>query len=143
MILPDVNVLVYAHDRSFPQHAAYRAWLQNILESNAAYGLSDLVLSGFLRIVTHSRILKTPLSSTEALTIAHDLRRQPNCFVIKPRERHWDIFVQLCDHVKATSNTVPDAYFAALAIESGCEWLTADKGFSRFPGLKWRDPLDS
>lgn len=143
MILPDVNVLVYAHDRAFPQHAAYRAWLQNILESNAAYGLSDLVLSGFLRIVTHSRILRTPLSSTEALTIIRDLRRHPNCFVVKPGERHWDIFVQLCDHTKATANTVPDAYFAALAIESGCEWLTADKGFSRFPDLKWRHPLDS
>lgn len=141
MILPDVNVLVYAHDRAFPQHDAYRTWLQNILESDATYGLSDLVLSGFLRIVTHSRILNTPLSSTEALSVVNDLRSHPNCFVVKPGERHWHIFTRLCEHVKATSNTVPDAYLAALAIESGCEWLTADKGFSRFPNLKWRHPL--
>lgn len=142
MILPDVNVLIYAHDTAAPQHSAYRTWLLDMVRSSATYGLSDLVLSGFLRIVTHPRILKTPLSSSDALNIAQDLRRRQNCFIVKPGERHWPIFTELCGHVKATANSVPDAYFAALAIESGCEWITADRGFARFPGLKWRNPLD-
>jgi toxin-antitoxin system PIN domain toxin len=113
-----------------------------MVKSNATYGLSDLVLSGFLRIVTHPRILKTPLSSGDALRIVQNLRRRQNCFIVKPGERHWHIFSELCQHVKATANSVPDAYFAALAIESGCEWITADKGFARFPGLRWRHPLN-
>ena len=143
MILPDVNVLIYAHDRAASRHDAYRAWLQSVLGGDAAYGLSDLVLSGFLRIVTHPRILKIPLPIADALSIAQDLRERPNCFIVRPGERHWPIFTELCEHVKATANSVPDAYFAALAIESGCEWITADKGFDRFPGLKWRHPLDT
>lgn len=143
MILPDVNILVYAHDKAALRHAAYRAWLLETVQGNSTYGLSDLVLSGFLRIVTHSRILNTPLSATDALSIAQDLRGRPNCLVIEPGKRHWSIFTKLCEEVKATANSVPDAYFAALAIESGSEWITADKGFSRFPGLKWRHPLDS
>lgn len=142
MILPDVNVLVYAHDTATPHHGAYRTWLQGVLERGADFGLSDLVLSGFLRIVTHPRILKAPLSADEAVTIAQELREHPNCVVVTPGVRHWDIFTNLCRHVNATANTVPDAYLAALAIESSSEWLTADRGFARFPGLRWRHPLE-
>ncbi len=143
MILPDVNVLVYAHDKAALQHHTCRVWLQNVVERDAAYGLSDLVLSGFVRIVTHARILKTPLSSAEAIAIVQELRDHPNCVVVSPGDRHWSIFTELCRRVKATSNSVPDAYFAALAIESGSEWITADRGFARFPGLRWRHPLSS
>ena len=141
MILPDINVLVYAYDRASPHHTAYRTWLQNLLAGDAAFGLSDIVLSGFLRIVTHARILTVPLLIGEALAIVEELRGHPNCVVINPGERHWRIFTGLCSHINATANSVPDAYLAAIAIGSGSLWLTADKGFARFPGLKWRHPL--
>jgi uncharacterized protein len=143
VILPDVNVLVYAHDRAAPRHDAYRAWLQDTLEREAALGLSDLVLSGFLRIVTHPRILERPLSAAAALDIAQERRAHPRCTSVNPGVRHWNIFTSLCRQVQATGNTVPNAYLAALAIESGSEFATADRGFARFPGLRWRHPLDA
>jgi uncharacterized protein len=77
-----------------------------------------------------------------ALTFAAELREQPNCVIISPGPRHWDIFVDLCQKVNARGNLVPDAYLAALAIESGSEWITTDRDYARFPGLRWRHPLD-
>lgn len=141
MILPDVNVLVYAYNRAEPQHKVYNAWLDTVLTSNAAFGMCDMVLSGFIRIVTNPRTLKAPLSINTALDIAGDLRQHPNCLIIEPQKRHWHIFTKLCKHTRATGNAVPDAYLAALAIESGSEFVTADRGFARFPNLRWRHPL--
>lgn len=105
--------------------------------------LSDLALSGFLRIVTHPRIFPRPTPLDTALAFIKAVRDQPNCTLLSPRERHWDIFVRLCEMVGAKGNLVSDAYFAALAIESGSEWVTADRDYSRFQGLRWRHPLQA
>ena len=142
MILPDVNILVYAHRCDMPDHAAYHAWLESQVNSDAAYGLSDLVLSGFIRVVTHPRVFQTPTSLDEAMMFADQLRSSPNRIAIAPGERHWRIFDQLCKTAGARGNLIPDAYFAALAIEHGCEWITADRDYARFPGLVWRHPLN-
>jgi len=141
MILLDVNVLVYAHRAEAPQHEAYRRWLQEQVASEEAFGISDLVLSAFMRIVTHRRIFRTPTPLQEALRAVSTLRGQPNCVPISPGPRHWEIFADLCRKAEARGNLVPDAYLAALAIESGCEWITTDRDYSRFPGLRWRHPL--
>jgi uncharacterized protein len=141
MILLDVNVLVYAHRAEAPQHEAYRRWLQEQVASEEAFGISDLVLSAFMRIVTHPRIFRTPTPLQEALRAVSTLRGQPNCVPISPGPRHWEIFADLCRKAEARGNLVPDAYLAALAIESGCEWITTDRDYSRFPGLRWRHPL--
>jgi uncharacterized protein len=142
MILTDVNVLVYAHRSDASGHAAYRAWLEDVINGDHAYGVSDLILSGFLRIVTHPRVFSPPSALAPALAFTELLRRQPNAVSITPGARHWDIFVNLCQTASAKGNLVPDAYLAALAIESGSEWITTDRDYSRFPGLKWRHPLD-
>ena len=142
MILPDINVLVYAHRADAPAHADYHRWLENVINSNQAYGIADIILSGFLRIVTHPRIFSPPSEMDVALTFANQIRNQPNCIVITPGLRHWNIFTGLCEKVGAKGNLVPDAYLAALAIESGSEWITTDRDFSRFPGLRWRHPLE-
>jgi predicted nucleic acid-binding protein len=71
------------------------------------------------------------------------LRSRPNCVPVAPGVRHWNIFINLCESVRAKGNLVPDAYFAALAIESGCEWITTDSDYARFSGLRWRHPFDS
>jgi uncharacterized protein len=70
------------------------------------------------------------------------LRTRPNCVPIVPGPRHWDLFVSLCHRANARGNLVRDAYLAALAIESGSEWITTDRGFARYPGLRWRHPLE-
>jgi toxin-antitoxin system PIN domain toxin len=142
VILPDVNVLVYAHREDAPDHAAYREWLEIIINSDQAYGMADLVLSGFLRVVTHPRVFERPSGLDQALAFITDVRTQPNCVLIRPGPRHWAIFERLCKAVNAKGNLVPDAYLAALAIESGSEWITTDRDYSRFPQLSWRHPLD-
>ncbi len=142
MILCDVNVLVYAHKEGSRRHVEYRDWLQRVVASDAAYGMSDLVLSGFVRVVTHPRIFDRPSSMGEAMAFADTVRAQPNCVPIAPGARHWTIFERLCREADAKGNLVADAYLAALAIESGSEWITTDRDYARFPGLRWRHPLD-
>lgn len=142
MILPDVNVLVYAHREDTRRHEEYRAWLEEVVAGPAAYGMSDLVISGFLRVVTHPRVFERPTPLPEALAFADALRNRQNRVPITPGPRHWSIFRDLCQTVDARGNLVPDAYLAALAIENGAEWLTTDRDFTRFPGLRTRHPLD-
>lgn len=142
MLLTDVNVLIYAYRGDSELHEPIRAWLQEALSGDEAFGVSELVLSGFIRIVTNPRIFTPPSPTPHAFEFADRLRRQPNCLPVKPGLRHWDIFARLCKAAGARGGLVADAYFAALAIESGGEWVTTDRDFSRFPGLRWRHPLD-
>jgi toxin-antitoxin system PIN domain toxin len=142
MLLPDVNVLVYAHRSDSAEHARYRQWVDTILRADTAFGVSDVVLSGFVRVVTHPGIFKIPTPLDVALAFVEQMRGRPNAVPIAVGERHWDIFVRLCREAGARGNLVADAYLAAMAIESGCEWITTDRDYSRFDGLRWRHPLD-
>lgn len=137
----DVNVLVYAHRQDMKNHSEFYTWLEDVVNSNSAYGYSELVLSGFLRVVTHPKIFEEPSSLKMALSFINQLRLQPNALCVSPGNLHWDIFQNLIETTKAKGNLIPDAYHAALAIESGSEWVTTDKGFKRFKGLKFSHPL--
>jgi toxin-antitoxin system PIN domain toxin len=141
MLAPDVNVLVYAFREELPEHEGCRGWLEETVGADAAFGLFELVLSGFLRVATHPRVFKTPAPLDVSLAFVNELRAQPNCVLVQPGPRHWDIFERLCRDAGAKGNLVADAYLAALAIESGCEWVTTDRDYSRFAGLNWRPPL--
>jgi uncharacterized protein len=141
VILADVNVLVYAHREDLPQHDDYSAWLGGEIESGRGYALCDASLTGFLRVVTNSRIFEEPTPLYLALQAIEDLREQPGAIHLSPGARHWTIFTDLCSAMGARGNDVPDAYLAALAIESGSELVTADLGFGRFPGLRWSCPV--
>jgi toxin-antitoxin system PIN domain toxin len=143
MVLPDVNVLVYAHRADSADHQEYREWLQAIVNGDAAFGMADLVLSGFLRVVTHPRVFQDPSPLDAALEFVNQIRSRPGFVSVAPGDRHWDIFEALCRTADARGNRVPDAYLAALAIEHGAEWVTTDRDFARFPGLRWRHPLRS
>ncbi len=141
MDLIDVNVLVYAHRQDSPNHDAHRRWLEDLIYGDQAYGVSDHVLSGFLRVVTHPSIFDPPSSLEKALDFTVEIRDRPNAVMIQPGPRHWEIFTRLCQESGARGNLIPDAFLAALAIESGSEWVTADRDYGRFAGLKWRHPL--
>ncbi len=134
-------MLVYAFHEGTPDHKRYREWLEAAVISDEPLGLSELVLSGFVRVATHPRIFSPPAPVVDALAFVAALRAQPNAVIVMPGERHWEIFDRLCRDAGARGNLVADAYLAALAIESGCEWITTDRDFSRFPGLRWRHPL--
>ena len=141
MILPDVNVLIYAFRSDAEHHEQYKNWLEEVINGDAAYGISPQVLAGVMRICTHRRAFARPSSLTDATAFCRTLLEQPNATVVVPGERHWSLFESLCEKSKANGNLIQDAWFAALAIESGCEWVTTDGDYGRFPGLRWRRPL--
>ena len=143
MLLPDLSVLVYSFRTEDPRHREYREWLEGLVNGPEAYAISDLVLSGFVRVVTHPRVFRHPDRVEKALAFAAALRDQPHCVQVQPGERHWSIFRDLCRRADVKGNLVADAYLAALAIESGCEWITTDRDYARFPGLRWRHPLNT
>jgi toxin-antitoxin system PIN domain toxin len=142
MQLVDVNVLVYAFRRDARDHPRYAAWLNQLVNSEQAFGVSDQVLSGFLRIVTHPRIFSPPTPLSAALAFTEAFRSAPAAVPIMPGARHWDLFVRLCRDAGARGNLIADAWFAALAIESGSEFITTDRDYARFRGLKWSHPLE-
>jgi len=141
MLLPDVNVLVYAHREDSPQHTQCLEWLESLINSDEAFAMSELVFSGFLRIVTHPKIFNLPSTLEDALSFTSQIRNQPNCIILSSQNRHWDIFTKLCVDANAKGNLIPDAYHAALAIETGSTWITTDRDFSRFAGLRWSAPM--
>lgn len=141
MYLMDVNILVYAHREDVTNHLAYRKWLESVLNSDDFYGVSELVLSSFLRVVSHPKVFNLPTTLDDAIAFTQQIRTKSNAIRVIPKERHWSIFENLISSTQAKGNLIPDAYHAALAIESGCEWVTTDKGFKRFKGLKIKHPL--
>ena len=140
MILPDVNVLIYAFRTDLPQHRVCRAWLATVISGDAHFGLSPLALSAVVRITTNPRVFTMPSAIGEAFAFCEDLLGQPHCQIVEPGERHWDIFTRLCVETDTRGSRVSDAWFAALAIEWGCEWITLDRDYARFPGLRWQVP---
>jgi uncharacterized protein len=140
MILPDVNVLVYAFRQDMPQHGVCRRWLTDIVTGNARFGLSRLALGAVVRITTNPRAFRMPSPLAEAFGFCENLLGQPHCQAIEPGERHWEIFQRLCIDTDTRGSRVTDVWFAALAIEWGCEWITLDRDYARFPGLKWQVP---
>jgi toxin-antitoxin system PIN domain toxin len=143
VILPDVNVLLIAHREELSGHERMAGWLTEIVNGDEAYGMSDLVLSGFLRVATNPRVFDPPTPLDSALEFVGAVRDRPNRVAVDPGPRHWRIFTRLCEEAGARADLVPDAYLAAMAIESGAEWVSTDRDFARFPGLRWRDPRQS
>jgi hypothetical protein len=140
MILPDVNVLVYAFRKDVPQHAICRPWLDRIVSSDVSFGISPLALAAVVRVTTHPRTAANPSELDEAFGFCDDLLGQPNCRIVEPGPRHFEIFKRLCLETSTRGPLITDAWYAALAIEWGCEWITMDRDYVRFPGLKWSLP---
>ena len=141
MLLFDVNVWVYTHREDTAKHHQIKKFVQSVLEGGSSFGLSTQVLSGFLRVVTHPRIFNPPTPLALALQFTETITEHPHSIFVSPGNRHWEIFTSLCKTVEARGNLVPDAYFAALTIESGNTWVTTDRDYSRFPNLDWKHPL--
>ena len=143
MKLVDTNVLIYATRRDSEQHEEYRDWVQAMIDGPEPYAVSDFAVTGMVRVITDRRIYKDSAASLdEALEFATALREQPHAIVVNPGARFWSIFTGLCQQVGASGKLVPDALLAALALEHGCEVISADRDFSKFPGLRWRHPLN-
>ena len=141
MILPDVNTYVYAYRREAEDHERLAAWLAALVGGGDELALVDHCLTGFLRIVTNSRIVADPAPTADALAFVNRIRRARRARQVASTPAVWTNLTELVsqDHgIKA--NLVPDAYLAALAISHGCRLATADRGFARFDGLDYFDP---
>ena len=141
MILCDVNVLIYAFRSDAENHPQYKAWLESVINGPSAYGVAPQVLASVVRICTHRRIFAHASTLDDAFEFSRVNLEQPNATVNAPGDGHWSIFESLCQDSDATGNIAQDAWFAALAIESGCEWITTDRDYARFKGLTWRPPF--
>ena len=142
MKLLDVNILVHAHREDSERHREMKEWLETALDQPEGVAVSELVLSGCLRVITHPKVFRQPTPLAVALDFVDSFRNLASVRIIAAGEDHWEIFTGLCRKAEARGNLVPDAYHAALAMETGCEWVTLDRGFARFPGLRVVHPLD-
>jgi len=142
VILFDVNVLLNAHRPGQEHHGVARELLERTVNAPAPFAVSELVLSAFVRIATSPRAFAVPTPLEVAFRFTHGLLRRSNTRVVRPGERHWAIFEQLCRRTQARGALIADAQHAAIAIEHGCEWVSFDRDFARFPDLRWRHPLD-
>ncbi|MGQ0505688.1 MAG: type II toxin-antitoxin system VapC family toxin [Myxococcaceae bacterium] len=138
-----MNLLVYAYDSDAVLHVPARAWWEETLSEAEPVGLPWVVVMGFVRLMTHRRVLVRPVSVQVALA---DVRTWFGCThvqVLEPGPRHFDLFESLLQSVGAAGNLTTDAHLAALAIEHRCELHSNDVDFGRFSGLRWKNPLES
>lgn len=140
MLMPDVNVLVYAHRADSPAHSAYRSWLDALVSGPHPFALSGLVAVAFVRIVTNRRIFEEPTPLPVALAAIDAIVARSTCRLLEPGPRHWELVAELCRKANVSGGAVSDAQHAAVAIENGCEWVTRDSDFRAFEphGLRWQ-----
>lgn len=140
MILVDANLLVYATVEQMPQHSKAREWLSVSLSAKARVGLPWASLLAYLRIVSNPRVFSRPVPIFEAWKQVANWLAQPPVWIPQPTERHAEILEEMMGAI-SSSNHIPDAHLASLAVEHGLEMMSADRGFARFPRLRWRNPL--
>jgi len=141
VILVDVNILIYAYDRTSSRHEHARTWLENALSHEEEVAFSLTVILGFLRLMTNPAIAERPLSAAQGIDVVTSWLRRSNVRVASPTDRHWEIFATLATTGQARGPLLMDAHLAALAIEHGALLATTDRDFARFPGLRFRNPL--
>jgi toxin-antitoxin system PIN domain toxin len=141
MIIADVNLLVYAHNRAAPLHERARQWWEALITRQHPVGLPWAVAFGFVRLVTHASVLETPLPPLEALARVRGWLAQPEVRIVEPGPRHLDIVEDLFRATGVAGSLTTDTHLAALAIEHQADLCSNDSDFGRFPGLRWVNPL--
>ena len=141
MIVVDVNLLIYAYNKNSPRHPGVRAWLERLFSGSEAVGLPWQTISAFLRLTTHPNLKGLRTTVDQSAKIVDRWLEQPNVRILAPGEGHWALFRRMVVEGQAAGSLVTDAHLAALTMEYGGILHTADRDFSRFPGLRWTNPL--
>lgn len=141
MILPDVNLLIYAYNAADPRHEPARTWWESTINGRAPVGLTWVSIAGFIRLMTHPRLLVTPMGVPDATRRVRTWLAHPNVTVLLPGRRFPELFLDALESLGTAGNLTTDAQLAALAIEHQAELQSNDADFARFPGLRWRNPL--
>ena len=141
MKLVDINVLLYAVNRRSPNHDRVLEWWESALVADEPVGLAWIVLTGFLRLVTHPRVLERPLSIQDAIALVDDWLAQPNVRLVVESADHWTHYRNLIQQTGTAGNLTNDAHLASIAISTGATLVSGDTDFARFRHLRWENPL--
>lgn len=141
MIIPDLNLIVYAHQAAAPMHREAKAWWDDLLNGNETVGIPWVVACGFIRIMTHPRIMSDPMPVEVAMDHLEAWFDQPAVNAIGPGSQHLTLLRGNLVDARVGGNLTTDAHLAAIAIEFQAELHSNDSDFGRFSGLKWRNPL--
>lgn len=141
MIFPDVNLLIYAHNRRAPQHQKALDWWNRCLAGHDGVALAWVVILGFVRITTHPKIFERPMSVDQALGRVEEWLTLPQVQLVHPAQTHFQTWSSMLKQLGSAGNLTTDSHLAALAMERGLVLHTTDADFSRFPRLKWRNPI--
>lgn len=142
MILTDVNILLYAHNRADPRYDAASMWLRELLSSGTPACFCWETINGFIRVSTNPKAMPTPISLKDAFAVVRDWMGASNYLLLKPTDRHWGILTEVAAEANAVGSLFSDASLAALAIEHGATLATTDRDFRRFDRLRIVNPLD-
>jgi len=141
MLIPDVNILVYAYNADSPRYVRAREWWETTLQQPRVVGLPWNTSVGFIRIATQRGISARPMTVQEAVETVRAWLDHPRVRIVTPGERHAEILFDLLLELGVGGNITYDAHLAALAIEYQAELVSTDTDFARFPGLRWFNPL--
>lgn len=141
MIIPDINLLVYAYNRDAPLHCSALTWWEQVIRRSTPVGIPWVVLCGYIRIMTDPRILQRPLAPGKAVAHVRSWVVQPSVSLLDPGPRHLDILAELLDETGVGGRLMTDTHLAALAIEHHAELHSNDRDFARFTRLRWINPL--
>ena len=141
MIIPDINLLVYAHNDQAPEHAKARTWWETTLNGRVPVGIPWISMSGFIRLMTHPRVLAQPLDIHQAIGHVRSWLAQPPVRILQPGANFEGLFLGYLAQLGTGGNLTTDAQLAALAVEHQAQLHSCDADFSRFPGLRWVNPL--
>ena len=141
MKLLDVNLLLYAIDEDSPRHEPARLWVETMFGGTETVALPWAVVLAFVRLTTKPQVMTQPFAVDEALDVVDGWLSRPNVVVVHPTDRHSDILRELLVPLGTGGNLTTDAHLAALSIEHGADLYSSDADFSRFPGVRWQDPL--
>jgi uncharacterized protein len=142
MIVPDVNLLVYANQLQDPRHEAAVRWLEAALSGDETVGFAGIVVYGFVRLTTNARVFPRAIGTTQAVAVVDGWLEQPSAALIEGGPAHWEILRDLLARTGVRGPDVTDAALAAIALEHDATVHTTDRDFARFPGLKWKNPLE-
>lgn len=143
MLIPDLNLILYAHDPLSPRYSVAMHWWVDLLNSKRPVGLAWITIIGFLRLSTHPRLVTTPMTPSDSIRRIKSWLVLPSVRIVTPGENHAGILFNLIESVGVAGNLTSDAHLAALAIEYNAELASSDSDFARFPGLRWTNPIRS
>lgn len=141
MIIPDINLLVYAYNSDGPFHQKAKKWWEHCLSSPGVVGLPWAVMLGFVRIMSSNVVFRDPMETIDAISHVRSWLDRPQTQVVTPGPRHLEILADIMGSARASGRLTTDAHLAALAIETQSELHSNDVDFSRFPGVRWENPI--